>query len=320
MPRCSRCNSDIGLLGRLSYNPKTGRCGQCDKEANASLSRFRNEFLSACHDGVLSGDEWSRLTAGTSRDLINLSEALAFVRGDALNFLERVLTFAYADGEIAEYEEKNIRYLLRILEIPENLAQPMLHRMSRLKFLSEIRKGNLPVVRASVHLDSDETCHMEMEATFHKVNAKSISYIQGKFVATNKRLHFLSPTGGAEILWKKIMRIQRDSAGLYLELATKKGNGYYDARDSVLAEAVIDTLVRKSKRQLITSQDSASRHIPQHVKIAVWQRDQGKCVQCGAGDYLEFDHIIPFGQGGASSEGNLQLLCRRCNLSKGGRL
>ncbi|MEW6358135.1 MAG: HNH endonuclease, partial [Planctomycetota bacterium] len=60
--------------------------------------------------------------------------------------------------------------------------------------------------------------------------------------------------------------------------------------------------------------------IKAHVKVAVWQRDGGKCVRCGAADYLEFDHIIPFSKGGASTENNVQLLCRRCNLKKGDEL
>ena len=89
----------------------------------------------------------------------------------------------------------------------------------------------------------------------------------------------------------------------------------------MLAEAVIDTLVRMDKRQLLAPQaDAASRHIPQDVRQAVWQRDQGKCAQCGSATYLEFDHIIPFSQGGASTVNNVQLLCRRCNLAKASRI
>jgi 5-methylcytosine-specific restriction endonuclease McrA len=35
---------------------------------------------------------------------------------------------------------------------------------------------------------------------------------------------------------------------------------------------------------------------------------------------LEQFHVIPWSRGGATSVGNLQLLCRRCNLAKGARV
>ncbi|GAA0914118.1 HNH endonuclease [Virgisporangium aurantiacum] len=63
-----------------------------------------------------------------------------------------------------------------------------------------------------------------------------------------------------------------------------------------------------------------SRAIPHHIKVEVWRRDGGACVDCSASEYLEFDHVIPWSRGGASSVGNLQLLCRKCNLAKGARI
>ena len=60
--------------------------------------------------------------------------------------------------------------------------------------------------------------------------------------------------------------------------------------------------------------------IPQEVKVAVWQRDNGRCVDCGSQTDLEFDHVIPVSMGGANTERNLQLLCAVCNRRKGGTL
>jgi hypothetical protein len=56
--------------------------------------------------------------------------------------------------------------------------------------------------------------------------------------------------------------------------------------------------------------------IPEDVKIVVWARDGGACVRCGSKQNLHFDHIIPVVKGGASSEENIQLLCKTCNLKK----
>ena len=49
--------------------------------------------------------------------------------------------------------------------------------------------------------------------------------------------------------------------------------------------------------------------IPESVRLFVWQRDGGCCVQCGSRERLEFDHIIPVAEGGSSTERNIQLLC-----------
>jgi hypothetical protein len=59
------------------------------------------------------------------------------------------------------------------------------------------------------------------------------------------------------------------------------------------------------------------RVIPTRVKLAVWKRDGGKCVACGATDELHFDHVLPYSKGETSITGeNVQLLCARHNLQK----
>ncbi len=59
------------------------------------------------------------------------------------------------------------------------------------------------------------------------------------------------------------------------------------------------------------------RIIPTKVKLEVWKRDGGKCVQCGATGDLHFDHIIPWSKGGSSNTtDNIQLLCGKHNLEK----
>lgn len=64
-----------------------------------------------------------------------------------------------------------------------------------------------------------------------------------------------------------------------------------------------------------------SRMIPSTVKLEVWKRDQGRCVQCGSPDNLHFDHILPFSKGGTSLKSeNIQLLCARHNLAKSDRI
>jgi hypothetical protein len=321
MPQCSRCHGQIGLVGRIHFNAQAGLCGKCDKEVRSYYDYFRRVFIDSCQDGIVSSGEWSQLQDVVHRYGLDWEGALAYVRGDALNFMERQLAFAAADGVITQQEEVNFRNWQLALRLPVEIMRPALERLDYLRAVTRIREGHLPVIKPQMHLhlESDEICHLDKESTYHRVNAKSMTYVPGRLVATSKKLNFLSPMGGWDIQWKRIMRIEPNNRGIYLELSTKKGNGQYDVPDTMVTEAVITTLVRMNKRELVMSAD-VSRRIPHDVKVAVYQRDQGKCVQCAASNYLEFDHDLPFSKGGASTVGNIRLLCRRCNLAKGNRI
>lgn len=78
---------------------------------------------------------------------------------------------------------------------------------------------------------------------------------------------------------------------------------------------------KRLRREIETFENLGRVHyretIAKSVQMFVWQRDQGKCVQCGRREGLEFDHIIPIAEGGSSTERNVQLLCEHCNRSKG---
>ena len=56
--------------------------------------------------------------------------------------------------------------------------------------------------------------------------------------------------------------------------------------------------------------------IPEEIRLAVWRRDDGKCVKCGTRENLEYGHIIPTSKGGSNSVRNIELLCKKCNTKK----
>jgi len=73
----------------------------------------------------------------------------------------------------------------------------------------------------------------------------------------------------------------------------------------------------------VTRQNISNRHrepIPQHVKDRVWNRDGGKCRECGSNENLEYDHMIPHSKGGANTYRNIQLLCEPCNRRKSAKI
>jgi 5-methylcytosine-specific restriction endonuclease McrA len=62
------------------------------------------------------------------------------------------------------------------------------------------------------------------------------------------------------------------------------------------------------------------RPVPRELRLAVFERDGGRCVECQSDFDLQYDHIIPVAMGGATTLENLQLLCAPCNQSKGATL
>jgi hypothetical protein len=85
---------------------------------------------------------------------------------------------------------------------------------------------------------------------------------------------------------------------------------------------VTDITVSEKERRIEQLKDlDHNRMIPTSVKLDVWKRDKGQCVECGSKDNLHFDHILPFSKGGTSLKiENIQLLCARHNLFKSDKI
>jgi hypothetical protein len=95
-----------------------------------------------------------------------------------------------------------------------------------------------------------------------------------------------------------------------------------EALDALLAKKDPEKRIeRRTARKPSKSGRPHAIYIPQHVKDAVWQRDQGRCQyigadgrRCGERGGLEFDHIKPWAKGGISTDPeNICLLCRTHN-------
>lgn len=81
------------------------------------------------------------------------------------------------------------------------------------------------------------------------------------------------------------------------------------------------TVDQREKRKEELKNLDHNRLIPTSVKLEVWKRDNGQCVQCGSKDNLHFDHILPYSKGGTSLKSkNIQLLCARHNLEKSNKI
>lgn len=92
-------------------------------------------------------------------------------------------------------------------------------------------------------------------------------------------------------------------------------------RKKRLHKEALDELIQDGEIfNRFTNKEGKREPIPKDVMDKVWNRDGGKCVKCGSQENLEFDHIIPFSKGGATTYRNMQLLCKKCNLEKTNRI
>lgn len=101
-----------------------------------------------------------------------------------------------------------------------------------------------------------------------------------------------------ENLRQKLLRVK----GLYAHT-----NANMSASE-VLHKLCDEKLAQKSKSPAAPQVNSQAE-----IRRRVWQRDSGKCTNCGSTHALEIDHKLPRAMGGESTPENLRLLCRSCN-------
>ena len=124
-----------------------------------------------------------------------------------------------------------------------------------------------------------------------------------------KSYHPLDPNGFhyERIFPKPCYGFTRSEEGKHHYIFEYADSFYYDDEDYSDDE---DGKEEKNKR----------KPIPKSVQREVWQRDEGKCVECGSKEKLEYDHIIPVSKNGSNTVRNVQLLCEHCNRSKSNKI
>ncbi len=98
-------------------------------------------------------------------------------------------------------------------------------------------------------------------------------------------------------------------------LADRIGGLGFDVYPKEAYDAFLKLRPKRNSRVTPTA-----RYISSEIRLLVWERDEGRCVHCGSGQDLQFDHVIPVSKGGGSSAENLELLCGPCNRLKSNRI
>ena len=93
----------------------------------------------------------------------------------------------------------------------------------------------------------------------------------------------------------------------------------FDRALTLLHEKLSRTKLAATPRPRSGKTSTTSRYVPAAVRRAVWRRDGGRCAfvgtigRCSETGFLEFHHVRPFAEGGATSIENIELRCRAHN-------
>jgi 5-methylcytosine-specific restriction endonuclease McrA len=153
-----------------------------------------------------------------------------------------------------------------------------------------------------------------------------------------RRYVLLRPAGAATWSARRFRALQERQAREPVALLERERRIYWlfedrcywedDGLEAADVLALVRERQRRQQRRLerahaaLAGDEAAARRepIPRAVRLAVWKRDGGACVACGARFDLQYDHVIPLALGGAGTAENLQILCAECNREKGAAL
>jgi hypothetical protein len=290
-----------------------------------ALAFYSFLLADSLRDGVLSEDEMSEL-ALMARKLGLTSKQLSSISvPNKKDILATALASIKARGEIRTEDREHICTLAEYLNATDDLLKPCLMDLDLYSKVFAIRAGELPEINSqNLILDRGEHLHYSVSTTYEVPSAGKIKRQGGTLYVGSRKLRFVGLRRSHEVRYANVLQVEftlHKHSKLTIAVASGAGGGGYrlkhtrDPGQVVELQEAIRFLIRKAKG-LEVKRGRDTRYISADARSEVWYRDGGRCVICGATEYLEFDHIIPFSKGGATSVENLQLLCRKCNSEK----
>ena len=284
---------------------------------------LRAMFLNATESGDLRDEEWKILVQTSERFGFSQTDLNRLIQVSAKRFVEHVLADAKADEVLTAEERNQIEWLLSTLQFEDDFCRYVRSEMDEFEILCNIAQGRLPSLPVPQNLEvrSGEIVHAcvgaDLIATKILKAGPSHEVHHGAIALLDSRAIFQSATKGQSINYRKIITLNGDTRNINFQLNNKPIWSLRLNEENSWFILMFRKAVALANQTAIRSGDGTrSRHIPRDVRQRVWQRYGGQCADCGARDYLEFDHIIPVAKGGSNSDANLQLLCRKCNLKK----
>lgn len=296
--------------------------------AAQGLGLLRGLFAEAISTGVLELQTWDNLLSSAKKLGLSESELRHASTPLARSFAEHVLADTKSDGVLNSQEEQYVHWLIGSFDFDDAFKVYVANELKILRERTQIASGNLPTISspAGINLNAGEILYFCRKSTLrftkHLKTGMKTEEHEGRVLFTDNRLLFDSASKPVKIPYKSIIAWKASGDRIQLSVNSKPELTFYFPPNSepLLADK-FTTLVRLHSQVLRRKiEGEIDRHIPRDIRQRVWQRYGGKCVECGAMEYLEFDHIVPVAKGGSNSEQNVQLLCRRCNSQKSDKI
>lgn len=290
---------------------------------NANLKKFQNLLRDYLSDGVLTKEEMRNLDVFCLQNNLNLQDCLIASKNDVETFLRVMLANIVSDGIVTSEEEEAINSVCHFLNPSFSLRREIEDTIIRVKNLQNIKSGNIPVLtkHTLITTNSELVWHNQPNVQLIRELKNETKAHNGEIFVTSERIIFKAYDFPVEILLRNIVDMEVDGLHFYIVGKSSRSTSRFKLNEGEILGAYIEQALNKFHRRLDLSQTAnKTRSIPRDVKQSVWLRDRGQCMECRATEYLEFDHIIPFSKGGSNSVNNIQLLCRRCNLTKSDRI
>lgn len=289
-------------------------------EKRKKYKEFDQLLIDALADGYFTGSKMKMLQHFCSAHSLDLNEALKASELQIAKFFRFTLANIVADGIVDCKEQAYMDSLCTFFHPPAQLINEIKSTIQRVNQIAKISQGQVTAIRTNAIITKNSEIVWLHHTNVFLKHGKN-ERLSGDLFVTNERIIYKS-TKSFEVSISNIISVDSSSNTVYIAAKTRKGSGdFIIGPEAKLVEAYINQSVKRFHRQLDLKQKSGStRHIQQSVKNIVWDRCQGKCVQCNSEQYIEFDHIIPFSKGGSNSENNIQILCRRCNLAKSDKI
>jgi len=284
---------------------------------------LRSIFSGFAMDGQIDKAEWQSFQETVERLGVPRELVLQAIQTPAHQLVEHALADARVDGEISENEERGIEWLLRNVVGDTSFAAYVRREIAETKEMQALQKGVLPSVAAppGTALRAGEIVHWFGPAKYVRKRelASGIKFdeVDGELVITDTRTILNAQEKSLELNHRKVLAHVPFGDGIEIRSGGKGSGHYIFARDGERAVPIWQVAIGRANQTIVVSDDKAARRrISREVRQRVWQRYGGRCAECQADTYLEFDHIVPVAKGGSNSDTNVQLLCRKCNLAK----